>query len=68
MANHQRGANWSNNETWIIIRIGVYNDRYYLKENAKPCSSRAIVFVEILMPLGKVSPNTVPSFLENLNL
>ena len=34
----------------------------------KPCSSRALLFVEILTPLGKVSQNTAPSFLENLNL
>ena len=38
------------------------------RENDKPCSSRALLFVEILTPLGKVSQNTAPSFLENLNL
>ena len=45
MANRQRGANWSNDETWIIIRIcGVYDDRLYLKKNDNPCSSRALFF------------------------
>ena len=39
-----------------------------MKKNDKPCSSRAFFFVEILTPLGKVSQNTPPSFLENLNL
>ena len=39
-----------------------------MKKNDKPCSSRALFFVEILMPLGKVSQNIAPSFLENLNL
>ena len=38
------------------------------RKNDKPCSSRALLFVEILTPLGKVSQNTAPSFLENLNL
>ena len=36
-------------------------------KNDKPCSSRALLFIEILTPLGKVSQNTAPSFLENLN-
>ena len=35
-------------------------------KNDKPCSSRAVLFVEILTPVGKVSRNTAPSFLENL--
>ena len=39
-----------------------------MKKNDKPCSSRALFFVEILTSLGKESQNTVPSFLENLNL
>ena len=38
------------------------------RKNDKPCSSRVLVFVEILTPLGKISQNTAPSFLENLNL
>ena len=38
------------------------------EKNDKPCSSRALFFVEILMPLGKLYQNTAPSFLENLNL
>ena len=38
------------------------------RKNDKPCSSRALLFVEILTPLGKVSQNTAPSFLENRNL
>ena len=38
------------------------------RKNDKPCSFRALLFVEILTPLGKVSQNTAPSFLENLNL
>ena len=38
-----------------------------MKKNDKPCSSRALFFVEVLTP-NKVSQNTSPSFLENLNL
>ena len=38
-----------------------------MKKNDKPCSSRALLFVEMLTPLGIVFQNTVPSFLENLN-
>ena len=38
------------------------------RKNDTPCSSRALLLVEILTPLGKVTQNTAPSFLENLNL
>ena len=38
------------------------------RKNDKPRSSRALLFVEILTPLGKVSQNMAHSFLENLNL
>ena len=38
------------------------------RKNDKPRSSRALLFVEILMPLGKVSQNMAHSILENLNL
>ena len=38
------------------------------RKNDIPCSSRALLFIEILTPLGKVSQNTASSFLENLNL
>ena len=38
------------------------------RKNDKPYSSRTLLFVEILTALGKVSQNTAPSLLENLNL
>ena len=33
-----------------------------MKKNDKPCSSRALFFIEILTPLGKVSQNAAPFF------
>ena len=38
------------------------------RKNDKPRSFRALLFIEILTPLGKVSQNMAHSFLENLNL